>query len=54
MMAEAIASAGFVIERLAEPAPLAALADRDPAAYKVIRTKPRFLFFRLRPAPSAA
>jgi SAM-dependent methyltransferase len=53
-MAEAIASAGFVIERLAEPAPLAELADRDPAAYRAIRTKPRFLFFRLRPALSAA
>ncbi len=29
-MGEAIASAGFVIERLAEPAPLAELADRTP------------------------
>jgi SAM-dependent methyltransferase len=54
MMAEAIASAGFVIERLAEPMPLVELADRDPAAYKVIRTKPTFLFFRLRPALRAA
>jgi SAM-dependent methyltransferase len=53
-MAEAIASAGFVIERLAEPAPLAELADRDPAAYQAIRTKPRFLFFRLGPAVSAS
>jgi SAM-dependent methyltransferase len=53
-MAEAIASAGFVIERLVEPAPLTELADRDPVAYATIRTKPRFLFFRLRPAPTAA
>jgi SAM-dependent methyltransferase len=48
-MCEAIASAGFVIERLVEPAPLPELADRDPAAYQKIRTQPRFLFFRLRP-----
>jgi SAM-dependent methyltransferase len=53
-MGEAIASAGFLIERLVEPAPLAELADRDPVAYDMIRTRPRFLFFRLRPAPRTA
>ncbi len=49
-MCEAIADAGFVIERLVEPGPLADLAERDADAYETIRTKPRFLFFRLRPA----
>jgi ubiquinone/menaquinone biosynthesis C-methylase UbiE len=48
-MCEAIADAGFVIERLVEPEPLAELAERDADAYETIRTKPRFLFFRLRP-----
>jgi SAM-dependent methyltransferase len=50
-MCQAIASAGFVIERLVEPEPLAALVEHDPAAYDEICTKPRFLFFRLRLAP---
>lgn len=49
---EAIAAAGFAIEQLVEPEPLAALADRDPVAYEEVRTKPRFLFFRLRPWPN--
>jgi SAM-dependent methyltransferase len=48
-MCEAIANAGFVIERLVEPAPLPEAAERDAQAYEAIRTKPRFLFFRLRP-----
>jgi len=47
-MSDAIAGAGFVIERLVEPAPLAKLAERDADAYQEIRTRPRFLFFRLR------
>ncbi len=50
-MCEAIASGGFVIERLVEPAPLPALAQHDADAYKEISTKPRFLFFRLHPSP---
>jgi SAM-dependent methyltransferase len=49
-MCESIASAGFMIERLVEPEPLPQLADRDPAMFAVLRTRPRFLFFRLRPA----
>ena len=53
-MAEAIASAGFVIERLALPAPLAGGGHGHPAAYQAIRTKPRLLFFRLGPALSAS
>jgi SAM-dependent methyltransferase len=49
-MSDAIADAGFVIERLAEPEPLAELAERDADEYETIRTKPRFRFFRPRPA----
>ncbi len=52
-MCDAIASAGFVIERLAEPMPLPELARRDPGADQSLRTKPRFVFFRLRPASTA-
>jgi SAM-dependent methyltransferase len=48
-MTEAIAAAGFVIERLIEPEPAAGLAELDPRADHAIRTQPRFLFFRLRP-----
>ncbi len=47
-MTHAIASSGFVIEQLVEPAASPGLRYRDPAAYELIRTKPRFLFFRLR------
>ena len=52
-MCRAIAEAGFVIERLVEPEPLTSLATRDPATYEEIRTKPRFIFFVLRPSPWA-
>jgi SAM-dependent methyltransferase len=47
-MTHAISSSGFVIEELVEPGPSSELADKDPAAHEQIRTKPRFLFFRLR------
>ena len=47
-MTEAISSAGFVIERLIEPEPVPGLRDHDPEAYELLRTKPQFLFFRLR------
>ena len=50
-MTEAIFQAGFCIERLVEPPASAAIAERDPEAFEVISTKPRFLFFRLRPLP---
>lgn len=49
-MCEAIFSAGFLIERLVEPEPLATLASHDPASYLELSTRPRFLFFRLRPS----
>jgi hypothetical protein len=43
----AISSAGFLIDRLVEPAPLPSLRQHDPQAYVKIRTGARFLFFRL-------
>ena len=43
----AISSAGFVIDRLVEPAPLPSLQQHDPQAYDKLRTRPGFLFFRL-------
>jgi ubiquinone/menaquinone biosynthesis C-methylase UbiE len=46
-MTAAISSAGFVIDKLVEPAPLPSLQRHDPGAYDKIRTGPRFLFFRL-------
>jgi SAM-dependent methyltransferase len=50
-MTSAIASSGFLIERLVEPVASPELRDRDPAAYELVRTKPRFLVFRLRTDP---
>lgn len=47
-MAHAIAAGGFVIEQLVEPIASPEMHDRDPAVYEQIRTKPRYLFFRLR------
>jgi SAM-dependent methyltransferase len=46
-MAAAINSADFVIDRLVEPEPLSELQQRDPQDYDKIRSRPRFLFFRL-------
>ncbi len=46
-MAEAIAAAGFVIERLVEPQPLPEMRDRHPDVYEKLRTRPWFLFFRI-------
>lgn len=48
-MTKAIASAGFVIEQLVEPQPSPELRERSPRDYADLVTKPRFLFFRLRP-----
>lgn len=47
-MFEAFASAGFLIEALVEPMPLAECADRFPEAYEKLTNTPRFIFFRLR------
>jgi hypothetical protein len=38
------------VSPLVEPAPLPELAERDADTYELIRTRPRFLFFRLRPS----
>ena len=46
-MTAAITSAGFVIDRLVEPAPLPELQPRDAHDYAKLRTGPAFLFFRL-------
>jgi ubiquinone/menaquinone biosynthesis C-methylase UbiE len=46
-MTAAISSAGFVIDRLVEPDPSPELRQRHPQDYDKIRTRPRFLFFRL-------
>jgi ubiquinone/menaquinone biosynthesis C-methylase UbiE len=43
----AITGSGFVIEKLVEPEPLPGLRDRDPKAYRKLRTSPAFLLFRL-------
>jgi ubiquinone/menaquinone biosynthesis C-methylase UbiE len=48
-MTEAIASAGFVIDRLIEPGPLPELRDRDLDNFEKLRHEPQFLFFRLTP-----
>jgi ubiquinone/menaquinone biosynthesis C-methylase UbiE len=47
-MTAAIAAAGFVITQLVEPQPVPELESLDPANYELLRTEPRFLFFRLR------
>lgn len=43
----AISEAGFVIDQLAEPAPLPELQGRNPRAHAKLQTRPMFLFFRL-------
>lgn len=48
-MTHAIAASGFVIEQLVEPEPSRKLYARSPRDYSILATKPRFLFFRLRP-----
>jgi hypothetical protein len=53
-MTSAISRAGFVIDRLLEPAPLPGLQEREPATYRRLTTTPGFLFFRLiKPAQTA-
>lgn len=49
VMFEEIRAGGFTVDDLAEPAPLRALEDINPSEYRTLTTKPRFLFFRLRP-----
>jgi len=47
-MTSAITAPGFVIESISEPKPTPELAQRDASAYRLLLTKPAFLFFRLR------
>ncbi len=48
---ESISDSGFLIERLLEPRPAAELRETNPEAYELLATSPRFVFFRLAPAP---
>lgn len=43
-LTDALTDAGFVIERLAEPQPLAEAKDRFPREHGLLSTRPRFLF----------
>jgi ubiquinone/menaquinone biosynthesis C-methylase UbiE len=43
----AVSDAGFVIDRLVEPAPSPELRERNPLDYAKLSTGPRFIFFRL-------
>jgi SAM-dependent methyltransferase len=52
-MTRAISRAGFAIELLDEPSPAPEGAEIDPEGYEAARTRPFFLFFRLRPRPEA-
>jgi len=44
-MTDAITGAGFVIDEIGEPQPLAQTRDLFPEDYETLRTKPRFIFF---------
>lgn len=48
VLTEEFADAGFVIERLLEPAPEPAMAESHPSAFAKLSTAPGFVFFRLR------
>ena len=47
-MFDAIAEAGFQVERVSEPQPLEECRERFPHAWERLTTRPWFLFFRLR------
>jgi hypothetical protein len=44
------ADAGFLIERLVEPAPDPQMAESHPESFRRLSTEPGFIFFRLVPA----
>lgn len=46
------AEAGFWIERLVEPVPIAEMAEADPERYQRLRTEPGFIMFRLAKVPA--
>ena len=45
-LSEGLYEAGFLIERILEPKPLAEFQKADPDMYKNVSTKPWFLFVR--------
>jgi SAM-dependent methyltransferase len=49
-LTEPLAAAGFVIERICEPAPSEELKMRDPKGYEQLSRVPGFIFFRARKA----
>ena len=50
---DALADAGFAVERLVEPLPTAAFRAAKPEAYARLRKRPGFLLVRARPWPVA-
>lgn len=48
---EDFTAAGLVVERLVEPRPVPAMAERHPDAYDTPSRKPGFIVFRLLPMP---
>jgi ubiquinone/menaquinone biosynthesis C-methylase UbiE len=51
-MTQALSAAGFIIEIVSEPRPLAGARERFPADYKLLSTQPQFLFFATHRADS--
>jgi SAM-dependent methyltransferase len=47
----AVREAGFLVEEVAEPMPVPALAEQDAAAYQRLTTRPWFLFVRASSPP---
>ncbi len=47
-MFDALAEAGFVVERLLEPRPTAGFRDADPQTYEKLMTRPAFVVIRAR------
>ncbi len=45
----AVRDGGFAVDRLVEPMPEESVAEDDPRWYRMLRTKPRFLYFRAVP-----
>ncbi|QRP43839.1 GrpB family protein [Amycolatopsis sp. FDAARGOS 1241] len=43
---DAVRDAGFTVDRLVEPQPVAEADEADPRVARLLRTKPRFLYFR--------
>lgn len=46
-IAAEFAEAGFLIERLVEPAPRPEMAETNPASFEWLSTEPGFILFRL-------